>query len=454
MPLIPAHQSVHYAFPWTGEKFPQLDARAYQPELHLALADLHLGGVENPQQTEGGKNGEDTDKRADVQWSAGIEMTTAHDGIVNVPRAIDVKVHIEKICHTAHVYLERVNRAAVTTCEVRDNVIGHETVVVMDAAKPASSPGNGHRGNLLLRGMETSQKSEFSLTSSYVMVASPPPPPPERQIQKREQKYSKMTLHAHCIQVCVILLDDSVTDTVNEILRLHVDNIFLAVRPAPASPHVQRYSTIVSFGAVQLDNQMFVKGKYDFPVILMPQTVADLDDDDIDDFLGSVCPNALDALCKRSFVCLKFVVEHDVRDGRVAVVTADVSCQPLVAYIEDGFVYDVIDLMTSFAPPNRQRRPAAATAVPKTVTSTAASLNRPIRLQHLLVQPMSACVSVHASLKMFIGLDNSPLHFGKFEKWDVHTTTQHLTRILTMHYVSAAIFRAGKRRLRRLNSNI
>jgi vacuolar protein sorting-associated protein 13B len=53
-------------------------------------------------------------------------------------------------------------------------------------------------------------------------------------------------------------------------------------------------------------------------------------------------------------------------------------------------------------------------------------------------------ISVHASLKVFIASDKTPLVFGKFEKKGLSTTSHQLVRVLAMHYASGALFRAGK----------
>lgn len=70
-------------------------------------------------------------------------------------------------------------------------------------------------------------------------------------------------------------------------------------------------------------------------------------------------------------------------------------------------------------------------------------MSAPVKIEHLCVQQISMLLSVHASLKLFIASDRTPLAFGKFERRKVVTTSYHLIRSLAMHYASGALFRAG-----------
>lgn len=77
------------------------------------------------------------------------------------------------------------------------------------------------------------------------------------------------------------------------------------------------------------------------------------------------------------------------------------------------------------------------------VLQSALTLVRPVRLQRLSIQPISLLVSIHASLKLYIASDHTPLSFSLFERGPVCTTARQLVHALAMHYAAGALFRAG-----------
>lgn len=68
----------------------------------------------------------------------------------------------------------------------------------------------------------------------------------------------------------------------------------------------------------------------------------------------------------------------------------------------------------------------------------------PMRLQRLIIQPVHLLVSIHASLKLYIASDHTPLSFSEFERGPLCTTARQLVHALAMHYAAGALFRAGK----------
>lgn len=147
--------------------------------------------------------------------------------------------------------------------------------------------------------------------------------------------------------------------------------------------------------------------------------------------------------------------------------------QPARVYIEDTFVYYIKTLFYTYIPdgakaeartgPNLGAAPALPEQVPahlpyqrgrmfvatKTsalstqVLQSAGALVSPVRLQRLTIQPVSLLVSIHASLKLYIASDHTPLSFSLFERGPVCTTARQLVHALAMHYAAGALFRAG-----------
>merc|ERR1719266_1123603 len=77
------------------------------------------------------------------------------------------------------------------------------------------------------------------------------------------------------------------------------------------------------------------------------------------------------------------------------------------------------------------------------IKMAARSLARPLLFESLDIQPINVLVSLHASVKAFVGLDQSPLHFGGYHRQFVRTTSFALGQSIARHYISGTLFRAG-----------
>lgn len=86
---------------------------------------------------------------------------------------------------------------------------------------------------------------------------------------------------------------------------------------------------------------------------------------------------------------------------------------------------------------------AGRQVLPLQVRQHARALVNPVKLRKLVIQPVSLLVSIHASLKLYIASDHTPLSFSVFERGPVFTTARQLVHALAMHYAAGALFRAG-----------
>lgn len=129
---------------------------------------------------------------------------------------------------------------------------------------------------------------------------------------------------------------------------------------------------------------------------------------------------------------------------------------PISAYIEDTYVTQLLDYATSMIPPRlmlgdaprRVQTVAVSNAVciPDYIMIDSRILSQPLRLQNFVIEPLSILLSVHTSVRLYVALDHSPLYFGVFERKNLLTTPYRLGNALTMHYLSGAIFGAGRSR--------
>merc|ERR1719250_454044 len=64
-------------------------------------------------------------------------------------------------------------------------------------------------------------------------------------------------------------------------------------------------------------------------------------------------------------------------------------------------------------------------------------------MKNIIIEAVDLQVSAHASVKVFVGLEESQISLSKFENTAVWTTWYSLGHRLSMHYLSGALFKAG-----------
>ncbi|XP_044314696.1 vacuolar protein sorting-associated protein 13B isoform X2 [Drosophila rhopaloa] len=198
---------------------------------------------------------------------------------------------------------------------------------------------------------------------------------------------------------------------------------------------------------LQVDNQLYSNGKYDFPVLLcaeklyrrncsLPQ-VYDLD-------------SVYRQQEQRSPVSLfTFIFYQDEMQLQ------NVRCQipPFRVYIEDAYLNQLLEALVEcepsncvYSPPVEQDQillPVGATLLPDQVVAQSLYISEPLRLNSFTVEPLSLLLSVHTSSRLYIALDHSPLSFSRYERQQILTVPLRFGQSLGLHYLSGAIFGAG-----------
>ena len=181
--------------------------------------------------------------------------------------------------------------------------------------------------------------------------------------------------------------------------------------------------TILNF---QFDNQMYRKGLYDFPAIVSGQQQGPLPKFKFNKCL--VSDFMLEMLKESSLVCLTFAFDANNDVGSV-LKSAHMSIKPLNVFIEDTFAYKINAILSTFELSDSKRKPEKQmyrSKTPDDVLISSQNLSSHLCLDLLKIDEFSVLVSVHASMKMYIGLDQSPLHFSTFERKNIITTSYAL----------------------------
>ncbi|XP_074842974.1 intermembrane lipid transfer protein VPS13B isoform X3 [Carettochelys insculpta] len=245
----------------------------------------------------------------------------------------------------------------------------------------------------------------------------------------------------------------------SELLRLTVDNIFLNMAPVASYLRLlshefsgetseslpQFYGLEIYCGDLQLDNQLYNKSNFHFAVLLcqgeknetMPWSKVNnliLSNKDLEDY--------------KEQCFIKFCLILSEKEKFLFCIN-DLSFElkPARLYVEDTFVYYIKTLFDTYLPESRvndsMENSAITQRLPEQVRQHAKALVNPVKLRKLVIQPVNLLVSIHASLKLYIASDHTPLSFSIFERGPIYTTARQLIHALAMHYAAGALFRAG-----------
>ena len=195
----------------------------------------------------------------------------------------------------------------------------------------------------------------------------------------------------------------------------------------------------IKIGALQVDNQS--TDDYDhFPVVVLPlREVSQRYRGDsphnapFGDTHASVTNSLFETVITtyKSHHCGSFI--DDVK----------IKAEPLEVYTEDTFIYRLISLTESFAPPPQTSQRQNHDIREAVVKSVGRQILYPINIGTIEVEDIKILLSIHASLKMYLSADHMPVVLGKFMCHPTRTIQKELTRKVLYHYLTQALVRAG-----------
>ncbi|XP_071410190.1 intermembrane lipid transfer protein VPS13B isoform X2 [Pithys albifrons albifrons] len=278
------------------------------------------------------------------------------------------------------------------------------------------------------------------------------------KINLNRSQEQTLSLKMFISQLSLAAFDDITNHKVSsELLRLTADNVFLHMAPATSSlsQEFQRdsveglpqfHSLQVYCEDLQLDNQLYSKSNFHFAVLLCQgEKNETVQWSRVNNLI--VCNKDLESYKENCFIklCITFSEEENFM---FHVNDLSFELKPARLYVEDTFVYYIKTLFDTYLPENKtacKSMNASDTTliVPEQVREHARALVKPVKLRKLTIQPVNLLVSIHASLKLYIASDHTPLSFSVFERGPIFTTARQLVHALAMHYAAGALFRAG-----------
>ncbi|XP_069674298.1 intermembrane lipid transfer protein VPS13B isoform X2 [Periplaneta americana] len=465
---VAPHSSSHYSFPAASERFPDIVSPGNWPPLVLALSDMY------------------PPEEGAISWSRGISITETQEQFVRLPGHGDVKVRVEVQCHTSHVTVETVSHVEISARDIRSRLLRHqedsapsvEILYHRDSllqSSPSctssylSASSLSHSGTENVKNTETgmtfsnavdsnSSVVQESSTSSVSSLLTLRGLNPESDIEEAVLPSRAKHIHLTCVLrgLSLTLTEDVAKGGTErtEVILLSLDNVCVCVKPQVLREDSEELDVSVSIGDLQLDNQMFQRGGFDFPVILIGQVPKHNSRRGFS--LSSPATQLLEEVSSDALIVFRASFErlNSSEHNCTVMKQLNISLGPLCAYIEDTLITRLTDYLLCLLPPKLVFFPpsdsgisfparVALVPVPKVAYWNSRQVAFPLRLRTLTVQPLSLLLSVHTSVKLYIALDHSPLQFSAFERRALITTPYRLGHTLTMHYLLGAIFGAG-----------
>ena len=265
-----------------------------------------------------------------------------------------------------------------------------------------------------------------------------------------------VTFKMFITQVSLAVFDDLTHHKASsELLRLTLDTVFLQVAPAashlpgeePGTALFRLHCVELCCGDLQLDNQLYNKSNFHFAVLVCQEEKPDPTQyAKMQSLLTS--SRDLEEYKKKCFIKLCLTLTEG-ESFLFDINEFSFELKPARLYVEDTFVHYIKTLFETYLPSGSlDGQPAVLSggqrALPVQVRQHARALVNPVKLRKLVIQPVNLLVSIHASLKLYIASDHTPLSFSVFERGPIFTTARQLVHALAMHYAAGALFRAGE----------
>ncbi|KAH7972380.1 hypothetical protein HPB52_011583 [Rhipicephalus sanguineus] len=366
-----------------------------------------------------------------VYWSNPVACLDVANQFVHIPGLGDVRVSAQRAGHTTHLLVQVVSRAEVSAKEIRSRI---------GEVQPAT--------DVEVRGTPDGMSADSILAmsdESHVPVVPAEDFPPLSPLY-RSLRFASVNID----ELCFVLSDNSdVADhkkCLQEVVRLSLDSVSCACRPRAAPPAMPMgnnqpdalpaivYDIFTFIGGIQVDNQLSQDESsnevYDFPVVLVPR-------DDTPSTEGA-------SSCQNAVASLTLSIEI-LRDGRLTADSLTIKFSPLSLFLEDTLLYRLAR-MSSFVRPAWHCAPLSAgreSRLPQEVADASQALMRTVPVREIVLEPLAVQLSIHASLKLYLSLNGTPLSFTRFSRRNLVTGCYQLGHLLTRHYVTGALLRAG-----------
>ena len=368
-----------------------------------------------------------------------------YDQFENVPGLCDVKVHIERLGSVLHVFVDSASRVEVSARDIRSRIASRTVQAKTE--------------------IQVQERNEITKEASTKPSENMTQDTPVLQKTRRYPTVARTTVYyctVLCAEASLVLHDDlRINSSITEVLRITLNNLVVSLRPKIDMSEKLRalnfkvreqIEVMVLVEDAQIDNQLSVHGRYDFPVIMHFKEQTELQK------FSPLDP--IERVAQIAFKSSKFMASFGLERTpfkQFYLHTIKIKLEPVRLQAEDVFFYSLVDIMESFLSSKAEvpsvrcikqdyddsSKAHVCVILPPEILCRSNAISRPINIQEILIDPISVELSVHASVKLYIALDQTPLNFNQYQRRQIFTTSYSLGHNVAMHYLSGALVKAG-----------
>ena len=219
------------------------------------------------------------------------------------------------------------------------------------------------------------------------------------------------------------LHDESSRANPTEVLRVNLEDAAVAATCVDGG----QTSVELRLGNLQIDNQMD-EDFYHFPVVVVP--------------LENESRNSKRKSKKSLKPLLSCHLDFTSNPEKMHVHVLSIELEPMSVFIEDTFLYRLAGMLDSFIHPESEGRESKSDDDFRAMALASAVIN-PVMIDRLDIAPLYVLVTFHASVKLFVSADHTPLYFQRFHMMSVFTDPSFLSQLLAVHYAYSALMKVG-----------
>ncbi|XP_049885072.1 intermembrane lipid transfer protein VPS13B isoform X3 [Pectinophora gossypiella] len=364
-------------------------------------------------------------------WCPPVAVTDGEQ-LVQLTRTITVKLRVRTFPHSTLIEFRDVDQHDISASDIRRRLgepLGSEAILV-----PTNAPGRSQSLDRIVAKAKydndetvTIQPSFFSSEVASTAIeedANFECPEWRRSLESESER-------VRCMLAGVVVSVAAANDT-PPLLALHVHRAACIL-----TTFFEAIRTTISITDIQIDNLQYETGQFDFAVIATTCAEPPQHDDWPTLWNMFTDQKVFSSRLEKARVVLKTC--HDtwsvVSYKYTELSEIEVEAGPLALYVEDAYVTALAELYRMIVSSNKANE--------DTSMAEAESLQIPLRLRLLCIHPLDLTLTLHTAVRMYIALDQSPLHLSTFKLQNMFTSRERLAHALTVHYLSAAILGAG-----------
>jgi hypothetical protein len=308
---------------------------------------------------------------------------------------------------TAHVHIDPVSNMEISAKHIR-NRISFGSFVHVDS--PSNTYGSVSEDSAFRTPVTTPTSPATPLSSFHSINEAPTTPlsrfqsptsPVTRFHSLNETSFSStpsVAFRIHVAEAGLVLGDDCVENPVerDECLRLTARDVTVTAKAVTTERSLRCLANFpqslaeldVAVGAVQIDNQMFRKGAFDFPVVVYGSALEKKEEDDADE-------EQREDQHSRVLLHLNVLLNTS---GSIALKSIGMRVGPTDVFVEDTLVYKLLEYFDTFF--GWSEMPSDRPTLPPSVAAASSVMLNQIVMDEIVIEPMDITLTVRASAKV------------------------------------------------------